>query len=111
LEIEPSAQAAIFRIAQEALTNIRKYARTEKVRVELSVDGQSLFLRVQDWGQGFDASLIRLDETDHLGLVSMQERAQMINGACKIISQPGQGTSVEVCIPLESLMKRSRDGK
>jgi signal transduction histidine kinase len=111
LEIAPSAQAAIFRIAQEALTNIRKYAQTEKVRVELSVNDQSLFLRVQDWGQGFDASLIRQDETEHLGLVSMQERSQMINGACKIISQPGQGTIVEVRIPLESLTKRSKDGK
>ncbi len=111
LEIESSAQAAIFRIAQEALSNVRKHARTGKVRVELSAEDQSLRLRVQDWGQGFDASLIQQDEAEHLGLVSMQERAQMINGVCKIESELGRGTRVEVDIPLDSLVQRSRDGR
>ena len=79
--------------------------------MELSAEDQSLRLRVQDWGQGFDASLIQQDEAEHLGLVSMQERAQMINGVCKIESQYGKGTSVEVRIPLASLEQRSKDGK
>jgi len=111
LQIEHSMEASIFRIAQEALTNVRKHARTQRVRVELSVEDQSLVLRVQDWGQGFDALLIQKDEAEHLGLVSMQERAQMINGVCKIESQLGEGTSVEVRIPLASLAQRSEDGK
>lgn len=111
LEIEASVQAAIFRIAQEALANIRKHARTERVRVELSADDQSLRLRVQDWGQGFDAGLFRQDEAEHLGLVSMQERAQMINGVCKIESKLGRGTRVDVSIPLDSLAQRSAHGK
>ena len=111
LQIEHSMEASIFRIAQEALTNVRKHARTQRVRVELSAEDQSLVLRVQDWGQGFDALLIQKDEAEHLGLVSMQERAQMINGVCKIESQLGKGTSVEVRIPLTSLAQRSEDGK
>ena len=111
LQIAHSMEASIFRIAQEALTNVRKHARTQRVRVELSVEDQSLILRVQDWGQGFDALLIQKDEAEHLGLVSMQERAQMINGVCKIESQLGEGTSVEVRIPLASLAQRSEDGK
>lgn len=111
LEIEHPVEAAIFRIAQEALTNVRKHARTEKVRVELSVESESLLLCVQDWGRGFDATLIQEDEAEHLGLVSMQERAQMINGVCKIESQPGKGTSVEVRIPLKPLRHRSGDGR
>jgi len=111
LKIEKSVEASIFRIAQEALTNIRKHARTQRVRVELSAEDQSLVLRVQDWGQGFDALLIQKDEAEHLGLVSMQERAQMINGVCKIESELGKGTSVEVRIPLASLAQRSEDGK
>jgi len=111
LEIESSVQAAIFRIVQEALSNVRKHARTRKVRVELSAENQSLRLRVQDWGQGFDASLIQQDEAEHLGLVSMQERAEMINGVCKIESELGQGTRVEVNIPMEALTQRSRDGR
>ena len=111
LEIAPAVQAAIFRIAQEALTNVRKHARTERVRVELSADDQSLRLRVQDWGQGFDANLIEQDESQHLGLVSMEERAQMINGVCAIESEVGKGTRVEVKIPLEFLAPRSEHGK
>jgi len=111
LEIEASVQAAIFRIVQEALSNIRKHAQTPRVRLELSAGDQNLRLCVQDWGQGFDASLIRKDESEHLGLVSMQERAEMINGMCKIESELGQGTRVEVEIPLEALTQRSRDGR
>jgi len=111
LQIAHSMQASIFRIAQEALTNVRKHAQTQRVRVELSVEDQSLVLRVQDWGQGFDALLIHKDESEHLGLVSMQERAQMISGVCKIESQLGAGTRVEVRIPLTSLTQRSEDGK
>ncbi len=112
LQIEHSMEASIFRIAQEALTNVRKHARTQRVRVELSAEDQSLVLRVQDWGQGFDAVLIHKDEAEHLGLVSMRERAQMINGVCKIESELGKGTSVEVRIPLASLaQQRCEDGK
>lgn len=111
LEIAPAVQAAIFRIAQEALTNVRKHAHTERVRVELSADDQSLRLRVQDWGQGFDANLIGREESQHLGLVSMEERAQMINGVCAITSEVGRGTRVEVRIPLEFLTPRSEHGK
>ena len=111
LQIEHSMEASIFRIAQEALTNVRKHARTQRVRVELSAEDQGLVLRVQDWGQGFDALLIQKDEAEHLGLVSMRERAQMINGVCKIESELEKGTSVEVRIPLESFVQRSEDGK
>ena len=111
LEIAPAVQAAIFRIAQEALTNVRKHAHTERVRVELLADDQSLRLSVQDWGQGFDANLIEKDEARHLGLVSMEERAQMINGVCTIQSEVGKGTRVEVSIPLEYLTPRSEHGK
>jgi signal transduction histidine kinase len=111
LEIAPAVRASIFRIAQEALTNVRKHARTERVRVELSTDAKHLVLQVQDWGQGFDANLLQRDESEHLGLVSMQERAQMINGVCQIESEVGKGTRVEVRIPLASLAPRSEHGK
>jgi signal transduction histidine kinase len=111
LEIAHPVEAAIFRIAQEALSNVRKHAQTERVRVELSKGESCLILRVQDWGQGFDARLIQQDEAEHLGLVSMQERTQMIGGVCKIESQPGRGTRVDVSIPLESLSQRSQDGR
>ncbi|MEJ2352672.1 MAG: GAF domain-containing protein [Anaerolineales bacterium] len=109
LQVPSAVEAAIFRIAQEALTNTRKYARTEKVRVELVLENGSLMLRVQDWGQGFEVSRTEQEEAEHLGLIGMRERAQMINGVCKIESQLGKGTWVEVLLPLESLTQRSDD--
>jgi signal transduction histidine kinase len=107
LKVPSAVEAAIFRIAQEALTNIRKYARTKKVRVELVMENTSLALRIQDWGLGFDVNMTEQNEAEHLGLIGMRERAQMINGVCKIESQLGKGTCVEVLLPFESLTRRS----
>lgn len=109
LKLPSTVETSIFRIAQEALTNIRKHAQTERVYVELSIDGNDLLLRVQDWGQGFDESLIQRGEAEKLGLVSMKERARMINGICNIESQIGKGTCVEVRLPLIELSHRSKD--
>jgi signal transduction histidine kinase len=105
-QIPSSVQAAVFRIVQEAISNARKHAQTERVRVMLQVEAGSLFLRVQDWGQGFDPDGF-IDETSHLGLASMQERAQMLGGSCQIDSKKGEGTTITVFIPLTALTKRN----
>lgn len=105
-EIPPSVQAAFFRIVQEAMSNIRKHANTLRVRLVLHEQNKSLFLRVQDWGQGFDAGISE-DDLSHLGLVSMRERAQMLGGSCQIQSKKGEGTVVTVMIPLTTLAERN----
>ena len=101
-------QTAIFRIAQEALSNISKHAQTQKVRVGLSAGDQSLLFSVQDWGRGFDPAE-KKSELDHFGLVSMQERAEMMGGVCRINSKVGEGTLVEVEIPCTALATRSEN--
>ncbi len=106
LEIAPPVQTAIFRIAQEALSNSSKHAQAQKVRVELTANDQCLLLRVQDWGRGFDAADFK-GELSQVGLVSMQERAEMMGGTCRIRSKVGEGTLVEVEIPLAALAERS----
>lgn len=108
LKIAPPTQAAIFRIAQEALSNVSKHAQTQKVRVELSANDQRLLLSVQDWGRGFDPVNLE-EELSHVGLVSMQERAGMMGGVCQIRSKVGQGTLVEVEIPRTALAERSEN--
>lgn len=105
-DIPPSVQAALFRIVQEAISNIRKHASTLRVRLVLHEQNKSLFLRVQDWGQGFDAGISE-DDMSHLGLISMRERAQMLGGSCQIQSNKGEGTIVTVMIPLTSLAERN----
>jgi signal transduction histidine kinase len=99
VKLEPAMETAIFRIAQEALSNIRKYAATPRIRVALQLDEAELQLQVQDWGRGFNLDDIS-EESQHLGLVGMRERAALLNGTCQVTSQPGAGTKICVCIPL-----------
>lgn len=110
LEIARPVQTAIFRIAQEALANVSKHAQAHKVRVELLIQQQNLQFSVQDWGRGFDPAELA-GELSHLGLVSMQERAGMLGGICEIRSKMGEGTLVEVKIPLTALADRSKDAE
>jgi len=102
IKVSPPVDAAIFRIAQEALANARKHAQTDSIRVALKVDDQTFVLSVQDWGRGFDPSAFP-DDLSHLGLVSMHERAEMIGGVCQIKSTPGKGTTVDVRLPLSAM--------
>lgn len=106
LEVKPPIDAAIFRIVQEAISNIRKHAQTSRVKLVLKTQEHSLFLQVQDWGRGFDPRAFE-DDLSHLGLVSMQERAQMLGGSFQIDSKIGEGTSITVTIPLAALAERS----
>jgi signal transduction histidine kinase len=106
--IAPAVRTAIFRIVQEALSNVGKHASTQRVRVDLNTDDRCLVLRVQDWGRGFELTE-PTDDLSHVGLVSMQERAAMMGGVCHIASKVGEGTLVEVQIPLMALIERKQD--
>jgi PAS domain S-box-containing protein len=87
---------AYYRICEEALRNIQKHAGDVSVSVQLQAAGSELRLRIQDSGPGFNPDGVNAAE--HLGLLSMQERASAIGAVCKCISQPGKGTTIEVCL-------------
>ena len=89
----------LLRIAQEALTNALKHAHASTVKIELRFEIQQIELEVRDDGQGFDPTAQRFGEG--FGLVSMQERANCINGAFTLTSQLGLGTNVLVILPRE----------
>ncbi len=99
------AQLQLFRILQEALSNARKHARTDCVRVSFEkTAGPAIRMRIRDTGQGFDP--LRPAEAGsaqalggHFGLGFMRERAEQLGGAMRIESTPGQGTCVEVEVP------------
>ena len=99
LNIKADIETAIFRIVQEALSNARKYAQTDKLRVLLKLENHCLMLEVQDWGKGFDMSTLGAEEK-RLGLVGMQERAALLGGTLSIESQLEQGTKVMASIPV-----------
>ncbi len=96
-------ETAVYRILQEALTNVAKHAQAEHISVLLEErDGQISGI-VEDDGQGFNAeeSLHRGLQEAKLGLYGMQERAQQLGGSLVIESKPGQGTTIYVRIPIE----------
>lgn len=87
-------ETALFRIAQEALTNICKHANARYVRVELSQAAGSIQLAISDDGIGYKIKKKTASQSSGWGLLFMRERIQAQNGTLKLISRPGQGTQV-----------------
>jgi signal transduction histidine kinase len=105
-----TVEIALFRIVQEALTNIRKHAQTRQVRIELHRLESEVCLEVRDYGRGFDQSAPFLESGpgERVGLTGMQERVALLGGSFEISSRPGAGTSVVVKIPLSEDHRRDR---
>jgi PAS domain S-box-containing protein len=91
---------ALFRIAQEALTNVTKHAQASQVKISVDMVGNILRLSVSDDGIGFDPQhLSEIGDSQGWGLLSITERAEAVRGQVQIISSPNQGTTVTVEIP------------
>jgi signal transduction histidine kinase len=99
--LAPEAELALFRIAQEALTNSGKYAGARHARVHMSFPDHAARLEIEDDGLGFDVESRKgPSRRGGLGLYGMQERAELLGGTLRIESAPGHGTRVAVEIPL-----------
>lgn len=94
--LEPDTQLALFRITQEALTNVRKYSQARRVGIAFRRTGERFQLAIEDDGVGFDPAGIG---DSGFGLTGMQHRAQMIEASLEVTSAAGQGTRIEVCLP------------
>jgi len=90
----------LYRVAQESLRNVAKHARDANVRVFLAGSRDGITLRVEDTGDGFDLNEVK--GKGGLGLISMEERVRLVSGRFNIKSQSGEGTKVEVFVPLQS---------
>jgi signal transduction histidine kinase len=88
----------LFRIAQEALTNVRKHAEAACVHVDLREELGSYLVTVSDDGAGFDSR--NQTTRGHFGLTSMRQRAQLAGGTCSVQSSLGRGTTVEARLPM-----------
>ena len=103
---DTALETAAYRVVHEALTNIRKHSDSKRVAVRLRMpvpsDGVSwrLHVEVRDWGKGFDVAE-KPDASDHVGLQSMEERVNLMNGNILIESRPGEGTRVYAEFPIE----------
>lgn len=100
----PSAlEISLFRIAQEALSNIMKHSKAKNVRVAVDIEDKFIMLNVKDNGKGFNLNEkeneVQKNKYESLGLVSMKERTELLGGSFSIKSTPGKGTSIIVKIP------------
>lgn len=102
LELDESRAVVIFRIVQESLTNITRYARASAVAVTLSRRGRNLWLEVRDDGCGFDVDAA--GQKGSFGLLGMRERAIALGGCLDVASAPGRGTLVSLTIPFTADM-------
>ena len=99
--LDGDRSTAIFRIFQEALTNIVRHANATKVRISLRQDGDRVILRIRDNGKGIDKK--QLSDPKAFGLIGMRERAMSKGGDVKISGTPGGGTTIIVSIPLKNM--------
>jgi signal transduction histidine kinase len=100
--LHPQVEVTLLRAIQEALANVRKHAQASTVQVTLSYLGDVVILDVQDDGVGFgDGAEKDTAVAGGFGLVAMQERVEQLGGELLIESEPGEGTTVAVSIPVE----------
>ena len=90
-------EVALYRIAQEALTNVARHAQARRAVVRLLTTPAFVQLTIEDDGRGFDPAQV---PTDHHGLIGMQERARLLGGTLELHTQPDRGTRLHVTVPL-----------
>jgi signal transduction histidine kinase len=97
--VSPDIALCLFRIAQEALRNVKRHSEASRAEVRLEEAGQVLSLSISDQGIGFDPHFPRASAG--LGIRSMQERLRLLEGRFEVRSQPGEGTAIYASIPLK----------
>ncbi len=95
--LPPILENALYRIAQEALTNACKHSRSKKVTVTMTQEGQDVRLEVRDWGIGFDSDSVK---KDRFGLEGIRQRVRLLGGRLTIDSKPNSGTLIQAVVPI-----------
>ena len=103
--VPPRVKVGLYRILQEALSNVRRHAKVASASVCLRARARRLVLEISDEGRGFDPPPLNGPEAtqqpEHIGLRGMRERAALMNGSLRILSRPGRGTRVRIEIPVD----------
>ena len=102
--LQPEQELALYRITQEALTNVRKHAQATHVKVSLAFETGQVRLQIEDNGVGFQVPPAMTDfaRQDSFGIMGMQERVWALGGSVEIQSAPGEGTRVLVTLPISA---------
>ena len=100
IDLPPAVQHAVFRIVQEALTNVARHSGATAVGIRLARSPTKLEAVIEDNGSGFEVNAPNVRSEAHLGLQSMQERAAILGGTMSVTSDP-TGTRIRVQLPLQ----------
>ncbi len=113
MRLPPQVETTLFRIAQEAISNIVRHAHAKSASIALWQEDGAACLWVEDDGCGFDLTHISTQALpmQHLGLLGIKERAELVGGDVMVDSVPGRGTRLEVHVPLNGLEKVHANGK
>jgi len=107
-QLDTAQRTALFRVAQEALTNVSRHAHANHVEVSIQKQPNSISLKIHDDGKSFQVDrVMRANGGKRLGLLGMRERVEMVGGAFCVESAQGQGTTVRVDLPLAPVKKRA----
>ncbi len=98
--LPPDVELVLYRIVQEALTNVAKHAKASRVEARLTRSGRTLRMLIEDDGCGFDVEATKGSRESGLGLFGMEERLALIGGTLKVDSAVGRGTRVSAEVPL-----------
>ena len=98
--LKPAAQDQVYWIAREALLNALRHSAASRVEVEIEYRPRKLRLVVRDDGTGIDPAVLRTGRDSHWGLAGMQERAASIGAKVRVWSKRGEGTEVEISLPI-----------
>ena len=100
-ELDAAKRTVLYRVAQEALTNVSRHAKASRVEVSIQKLPDGIRMRVKDDGRSFQVErVLHSRARKHLGLLGMRERLEMIGGRFGVESAPGKGTTVHAEIPL-----------
>jgi signal transduction histidine kinase len=103
LRLPPAIETTLYRIVQEAMTNVYKHASAKNVSVSVSRRGDDVLTIIEDDGEGFDLEALNATGgTPRIGIAGMRERAAIVDGVLTIDSTPGEGTTVRVRVPIPS---------
>ena len=105
-QLSPDAELMLFRITQEALTNVQRHSSASKVCITVEFTRQTTKVMVSDNGKGFETPerMGDLARVGRLGLAGMQERAELLGGTLTIDTGPGRGTTLTVEVPLKAAL-------
>ena len=110
--LRPATETALYRIVQEALTNVMRHAQAARVEIAFSRNGHALCCSIHDDGAGFDVATTHARRGRRgLGLLGIQERLNAVGGTLNIVSEPGRGTELLITVPVEATSADSNSAR